>query len=137
MNGVMVYFNFDSSLIVPKLSLSVSVCCYLFLFLLLLNNLKVGCRYDSVFLNFSVGKHTFYRNLIVEGVLFHEGSQGLFHIEFTWMCCLWHYLVIFWTINWQIMHLLVFFIFPERRTGEFLYVRIWGEFFLFWNRHTF
>ena len=76
-NELLYTFNFESSLIIPILSLSVSVCFYLFL--LLLNNLKVGCRYDSVFLNFSVGKHTFYRSLIVEGVLkLHEELSGSF-----------------------------------------------------------
>ena len=78
-NELLYTFNLDSSLIIPILSLSVSVCFYLFLFLLLLNNLKVGCGYDSVFLNFSVGKHTFYRSLIVEGVLkLHEELSGSF-----------------------------------------------------------
>ena len=135
MNGVMNYHIPSTSiyhLLFPNfLYLSLYVVTYS-CFLLLLNNLKAGCRYDSVFLNFSVGKHTFYRSLIVEGVLkLHEELSGSFphriHLNELLVALSSH----FWTINLQIMHLFSFFHFSERRTGEFLYVRIWGEFFPF------
>lgn len=103
-----------------------------------LNNLKVSCRYDSVFLNFSVGKHTFYtkphcrRCTEASWRVLRVFSTGI-HLNVLFVALSSH----FWTINWQIMHLFSFSFSEEKETGEFLYVRIWGGIFIFWNRHTF